>query len=399
SSSKESDEPLVAVETLPRELSDQSQSTVITNKIEETIIEQEEPIIAISNSIYIVNPEHLSTSSDLTSSYAIVENGVEIDQTQDDLVRENNDNEQTNLIDTITDIAAASTITTTTTTTTIESTVVTASSESAAVETDDNSVATVDTVDDTFAEDDIVEKVDDYKDQVEDQDQVEEFETVYEYIEPKEEHEVKAEEVQEIQEEEVQEEEEEEILEREMVVTVLQTETTQTSKTEEELSMASTEETDQADTPTTLVGDEMELTKDTLQTLQEVSRVAKHSELNAKATEFKPSWLFSPQQPAPVSRPEAPQVESPTVKQVIKLKSRCHYWPNCTNKACKYTHPSQPCRDGDNCQFGERCIFIHPKDETTPRPKKGPKPSSQRKRPLSSATMTSVSPVEPWGRV
>ncbi|KAF9116047.1 hypothetical protein BGX27_005076 [Mortierella sp. AM989] len=159
-----------------------------------------------------------------------------------------------------------------------------------------------------------------------------------------------------------------------------------------------TEGSDQADTPTTLVGEELELTKDTLQTLQEVSHIAKHSELNARALEFKPSWLASPQQ-APISHPEAPQDTAP-VKQVTKMKSRCHYWPNCTNKACKYTHPSQPCRDGDHCRFGDRCIFIHPKDQTSPRTKKGSKPASAHGRSpsSSSATMTSVSPVEPWGR-
>ncbi|KAF9151792.1 hypothetical protein BGX21_003457 [Mortierella sp. AD011] len=161
-----------------------------------------------------------------------------------------------------------------------------------------------------------------------------------------------------------------------------------------------TEEPDQAGTPTTLVGEELEVTKDTLQTLQEVSRVAKHSELNARAQEFKPSWLASPQQVAPINRPEVPQVTTPA-KSATKLKSRCHYWPNCTNKACKYTHPSQPCRDGDNCRFADRCIFIHPKDQTTPRAKKGPKQSAtSHGRHSSSATMTSASPIEPsWGRV
>ncbi|KAF9413090.1 hypothetical protein BGZ76_005090 [Entomortierella beljakovae] len=164
------------------------------------------------------------------------------------------------------------------------------------------------------------------------------------------------------------------------------------------------EGSDQADTPTTLVGEELELTEDTLQTLQEVSRVAKHSELNAKAMEFKPSWLSSSQQEhvTPSTQPDSP-------KQITKLKSRCHYWPNCTNKACKYTHPAQPCRDGDQCRFGERCIFIHPKDQNAAtRTKKaaaakqsaaaGGAPSSHGRR-TSSATMTSVSPVEPWGRV
>lgn len=26
------------------------------------------------------------------------------------------------------------------------------------------------------------------------------------------------------------------------------------------------------------------------------------------------------------------------------MKSRCNYWPNCTNKNCKFVHPIKPCR-------------------------------------------------------
>ncbi|KAI1315493.1 hypothetical protein EDD11_000726 [Mortierella claussenii] len=155
------------------------------------------------------------------------------------------------------------------------------------------------------------------------------------------------------------------------------------------------EGSDQSDTPTTLVGEELELTKDTLQTLQEVSRVAKHSELNARAQEFKPSWLAPTQQT--LAARLAPAQVAPA-KQGTKIMSRCHYWPNCTNKACKYTHPSQPCRDADNCRFGDRCVFMHPKD-LVPRIKKNPKNQQQHDRRPSSAAMSSASPVEPWGRV
>ncbi|ORZ23790.1 hypothetical protein BCR41DRAFT_246351 [Lobosporangium transversale] len=154
------------------------------------------------------------------------------------------------------------------------------------------------------------------------------------------------------------------------------------------------EEVDQADTPTTLVGEELELTKDTLQTLQEVSRVAKHSELNARAQEFKPSWLNSSQQ-APVSR-TAPS-PTPTKQQAAKIMSRCNYWPNCTNKACKYTHPSQPCRDADNCRFGDRCVFIHPKD-LTPRSKKSKNQQTGHGGRPSLTTMSSASSIESWAK-
>ncbi|GAA5799271.1 hypothetical protein HPULCUR_004681 [Helicostylum pulchrum] len=52
-----------------------------------------------------------------------------------------------------------------------------------------------------------------------------------------------------------------------------------------------------------------------------------------------------------------------------KMKNRCDYWPACTNKNCKFSHPTAPCRAGDECTFGKRCSFVHPKDLVGP-PKK-----------------------------
>ncbi|KAI8331218.1 hypothetical protein BC941DRAFT_439337 [Chlamydoabsidia padenii] len=43
-------------------------------------------------------------------------------------------------------------------------------------------------------------------------------------------------------------------------------------------------------------------------------------------------------------------------------KSRCEFWPRCTNKRCRYYHPFTECRNGNQCQFGNKCIFLHPKD-------------------------------------
>ncbi|KAI8985369.1 hypothetical protein BDB01DRAFT_787840 [Pilobolus umbonatus] len=48
------------------------------------------------------------------------------------------------------------------------------------------------------------------------------------------------------------------------------------------------------------------------------------------------------------------------------VKSRCDYWPNCTNKHCKFWHPFAECREGDNCPFKERCMFLHPRDHIEP---------------------------------
>ncbi|KAI8149924.1 hypothetical protein BJV82DRAFT_4419 [Fennellomyces sp. T-0311] len=44
------------------------------------------------------------------------------------------------------------------------------------------------------------------------------------------------------------------------------------------------------------------------------------------------------------------------------MKSRCDYWPTCSNRNCKFRHPVKPCRAGDECSFGNRCMFLHPSD-------------------------------------
>ncbi|KAF9913031.1 hypothetical protein EC991_005899 [Linnemannia zychae] len=197
------------------------------------------------------------------------------------------------------------------------------------------------------------------------------------------------------------------------------------------------EEEAQIDTPTTLVGDQLEHTikeaeeqiaqapaetprkpeswnatpEDKVQTLQEVSRVAQHSELNAKAAEFKPSWL--PSVTAAPVRPNGAAANGVPVQEPVKMKSRCRFWPNCTNKSCKFTHPSTYCRDPENCSFGDRCNFIHPND-MTPRPprEKGDKKGARRQntaiingdrkgRPKSSdssVNMVAASPVDAWSK-
>ncbi|KAG0368665.1 hypothetical protein BGZ54_001476, partial [Gamsiella multidivaricata] len=184
----------------------------------------------------------------------------------------------------------------------------------------------------------------------------------------------------------------------------------------------------QIETPTTLVDENIEVAKDTVeskpssrkaadswasvsqdkvQSLQEVSRVAQHSELNASAPEFKPAWLTN-SAPVPVNRATisrdavVPSTEASTLGTPAKMKSRCRFWPGCTNKSCKFTHPSLPCRDPENCTFGDRCIFIHPSDPL-PRPrsdKVSRKPSvAKKRRPQSSdstATMVAVTPDDVW---
>ncbi|ORZ10090.1 hypothetical protein BCR42DRAFT_395815 [Absidia repens] len=47
---------------------------------------------------------------------------------------------------------------------------------------------------------------------------------------------------------------------------------------------------------------------------------------------------------------------------VALYKSRCEFWPGCTNNHCKYYHPFMECRNGNACKFGKKCIFLHSKD-------------------------------------
>ncbi|KAI8886522.1 hypothetical protein K501DRAFT_331161 [Backusella circina FSU 941] len=58
-----------------------------------------------------------------------------------------------------------------------------------------------------------------------------------------------------------------------------------------------------------------------------------------------------------------------------RMKARCTFWPNCTNKNCKYWHPVKECRMGMDCTFKNKCMFLHPDDmmEEQPRRRK-PKP-------------------------
>ncbi|KAG0165846.1 hypothetical protein DFQ28_005239 [Apophysomyces sp. BC1034] len=72
-----------------------------------------------------------------------------------------------------------------------------------------------------------------------------------------------------------------------------------------------------------------------------------------------------------MSRPE--QIEQQRQAYIPPMKSRCIYWPSCTNKNCKFAHPTKQCREGDNCTYGERCMFLHVQDMEQPtRPARSP---------------------------
>ncbi|KAJ2847509.1 hypothetical protein IWW36_003825 [Coemansia brasiliensis] len=78
------------------------------------------------------------------------------------------------------------------------------------------------------------------------------------------------------------------------------------------------------------------------------------STLNAQAKEFVPTSVVSPADTAHVNKPAG---ISPAA-----IKRRCRFWPVCTNRNCKYVHPSQPCQASPQCLFGNNCIFVHPID-------------------------------------
>ncbi|GAA5805950.1 hypothetical protein HPULCUR_011477 [Helicostylum pulchrum] len=63
------------------------------------------------------------------------------------------------------------------------------------------------------------------------------------------------------------------------------------------------------------------------------------------------------------------KIHKQSQSHLSKMRNRCDYWPACTNKNCKFSHPTAPCRAGDECTFGKRCSYIHPKDLAEP-PKK-----------------------------
>jgi len=235
----------------------------------------------------------------------------------------------------------------------------------------------------------------------------------------------------------------------EFVVVVEEEQEVESVQEDEELEQHAQDTDVGTDTPTTLVGDESDLAHthndttshaqedklaadkaksltsvvaDKAQTLQEVSREAQHTELNAKAPVFQPTWMMQNGNSAPAQTFSTParfsvdvsrqnlqqtiqqqyqhspqllqQQQQQSPGQAVKIKARCRFWPNCTNKSCKFTHPSLPCRDPDNCSFGDRCNFIHPKD-LIPRPprkdkKDGARPNGRGKPRPGSTDSTST---------
>ncbi|KAI4837273.1 nuclear polyadenylated RNA-binding protein NAB2 [Plasmodium brasilianum] len=46
---------------------------------------------------------------------------------------------------------------------------------------------------------------------------------------------------------------------------------------------------------------------------------------------------------------------------IVKIPKKCHYLPNCQyGDKCRYIHPIENCRNWPFCAFGSECIYIHP---------------------------------------
>ncbi|KAI8380473.1 hypothetical protein EDC96DRAFT_570435 [Choanephora cucurbitarum] len=96
------------------------------------------------------------------------------------------------------------------------------------------------------------------------------------------------------------------------------------------------------------------------------STIPLSSSLHATAPEFVPKTM----QPAKKSNKKfltrEQLIEQQKQHYVPKSKARCSHWPHCTNNNCKFFHPFKECRAGDACFFGDKCMFVHPRDCITP---------------------------------
>ncbi|KAI8977125.1 hypothetical protein BDF20DRAFT_913496 [Mycotypha africana] len=100
------------------------------------------------------------------------------------------------------------------------------------------------------------------------------------------------------------------------------------------------------------------------------SSILSNSTLTATAPEFIPqSVLNSRKQQHQHHKkqlkkhlPREQLIEQQRQHNIPKAKARCSHWPFCTNNNCKFVHPYKRCRAGDECVFGNKCMFLHPSD-------------------------------------
>ncbi|KAK4512190.1 uncharacterized protein ATC70_013433 [Mucor velutinosus] len=91
--------------------------------------------------------------------------------------------------------------------------------------------------------------------------------------------------------------------------------------------------------------------------------VSLSSSLTADAPEFVPKSLQQPtKKPTKKFLTREQLIEQQRQHHMPRSKARCSHWPHCTNNNCKFFHPYRACRAGDDCLFGDRCMFVHPND-------------------------------------
>ncbi|KAG2209400.1 hypothetical protein INT46_009532 [Mucor plumbeus] len=96
----------------------------------------------------------------------------------------------------------------------------------------------------------------------------------------------------------------------------------------------------------------------------EKSPISLSSSLTASAPEFVPKSHQQPKKPAKKFLTREQLIEQQRQHHMPRSKARCSHWPHCTNNNCKFFHPYRACRAGDDCLFGDRCMFVHPNDCT-----------------------------------
>ncbi|KAL9538516.1 hypothetical protein MBANPS3_010874 [Mucor bainieri] len=84
---------------------------------------------------------------------------------------------------------------------------------------------------------------------------------------------------------------------------------------------------------------------------------------------------------------KAERIERQSQTHFPTWKSRCVHWPYCTNNHCKYSHPIKECRMGEQCTFMDRCMFLHPSDFL--------EPVKKRYTPKRSQTLPEIQSQEP----
>ncbi|GAN10871.1 hypothetical protein MAM1_0419d10421 [Mucor ambiguus] len=90
---------------------------------------------------------------------------------------------------------------------------------------------------------------------------------------------------------------------------------------------------------------------------------------------------------------KAERIERQSQTHFPTWKSRCVHWPYCTNNHCKYSHPIKECRMGEQCTFMDRCMFLHPSDFLEPVKKRYTPKRSQTLPQMQSQEPESLPPV------